>query len=378
MRTVKGLDTVPAADRPPVNVVRFAFQTMVAIGTALAALGAGFLVLGYRRRRLPRSLWFYRAVVLAGPASLVALIAGWITTEVGPPALGRLPRDAHVAGRHGREWDPGRLRHARAVYQASRSPWRGCCGGSPRRSHGAVRVRLAEVPAVLMLTGWLPTRCSPERISARASGSSSVAAPSGTRRSATHAHHAMGPVWEANHVWLIFVLVVCWTAYPTRLRLDRLHALLPALHRGHRHHPARHDLCAELGRDECAPAAADRAQLRRLLDPDAVRPRCADRRHRVRPCTGRQRRRRPRRQLAQPDLDRPRVHRRGDVGVPGRGLPRRRRGAHRQTRLEARSAGARWRWPRRRRCGARRPRRRAQRRPPDLGRPDRWRGARLP
>jgi cytochrome d ubiquinol oxidase subunit II len=29
-----------------------------------------------------------------------------------------------------------------------------------------------------------------------------------------HAHHAMGPVWETNHVWLIFVLVVCWTAYP--------------------------------------------------------------------------------------------------------------------------------------------------------------------
>jgi cytochrome d ubiquinol oxidase subunit II len=29
-----------------------------------------------------------------------------------------------------------------------------------------------------------------------------------------HARHAMGPVWEANHVWLIFVLVLCWTAYP--------------------------------------------------------------------------------------------------------------------------------------------------------------------
>ncbi len=28
------------------------------------------------------------------------------------------------------------------------------------------------------------------------------------------AHHAMGPVWEANHVWLIFVLTVVWTAYP--------------------------------------------------------------------------------------------------------------------------------------------------------------------
>jgi cytochrome d ubiquinol oxidase subunit II len=30
-----------------------------------------------------------------------------------------------------------------------------------------------------------------------------------------HAHHSMGPVWEANHVWLIFVLTVAWTAYPT-------------------------------------------------------------------------------------------------------------------------------------------------------------------
>ena len=35
--------------------------------------------------------------------------------------------------------------------------------------------------------------------------------PAATR---DHARHAMGPVWEANHVWLIFVLVVCWTAYP--------------------------------------------------------------------------------------------------------------------------------------------------------------------
>ena len=29
-----------------------------------------------------------------------------------------------------------------------------------------------------------------------------------------HAHHAMAPVWEANHVWLIFVLTVAWTAFP--------------------------------------------------------------------------------------------------------------------------------------------------------------------
>ncbi|MEO7194417.1 MAG: cytochrome d ubiquinol oxidase subunit II [Pseudonocardiaceae bacterium] len=30
-----------------------------------------------------------------------------------------------------------------------------------------------------------------------------------------HAHHTIGPVWEANHVWLIFVLTVLWTSYPT-------------------------------------------------------------------------------------------------------------------------------------------------------------------
>jgi len=80
---VQGLDAVPASDRPPVNVVRFAFQTMVAIGTALALLGVVFVVAWFRLRRLPRSRWFHRAVVAAGPLSVVALLAGWITTEVG-------------------------------------------------------------------------------------------------------------------------------------------------------------------------------------------------------------------------------------------------------------------------------------------------------
>jgi cytochrome bd ubiquinol oxidase subunit I len=56
---------------------------MVFIGSGLAALGAWFVWLWWRRGRLPRSVWFYRALVAAGPAALVALIAGWITTEVG-------------------------------------------------------------------------------------------------------------------------------------------------------------------------------------------------------------------------------------------------------------------------------------------------------
>jgi len=59
------------------------FQLMVGIGTMLAAIGAFYLYVRIRRKRLPESLWFYRALALAGPASVVALIAGWVTTEVG-------------------------------------------------------------------------------------------------------------------------------------------------------------------------------------------------------------------------------------------------------------------------------------------------------
>jgi cytochrome d ubiquinol oxidase subunit I len=80
---VQGLDTVPPSQRPPVNIVRIAFQTMVGIGTMLALLGVGFLFVRLRRKRLPESAWFYRAVVAAGPLAVVALIAGWVTTEVG-------------------------------------------------------------------------------------------------------------------------------------------------------------------------------------------------------------------------------------------------------------------------------------------------------
>jgi cytochrome bd ubiquinol oxidase subunit I len=80
---VQGLDSVPPSDRPPVNVVRFSFQAMVGIGTGLALLGVVYLAVWWRRRRLPGSAWFYRAVVIAAPLSVVALICGWVTTEVG-------------------------------------------------------------------------------------------------------------------------------------------------------------------------------------------------------------------------------------------------------------------------------------------------------
>jgi cytochrome d ubiquinol oxidase subunit I len=74
---------VPVTDQPPVNVIRYSFQTMVGIGSLLALLAVVFLFVVWRRKRLPISRWFFRALVIAGPLSYVALIAGWVTTEVG-------------------------------------------------------------------------------------------------------------------------------------------------------------------------------------------------------------------------------------------------------------------------------------------------------
>jgi cytochrome bd ubiquinol oxidase subunit I len=95
---VLGLDTVPPNQRPPVNIVRFSFQTMVGVGLLMAALCVWFLVVRVRQRRLPRSVWFYRAVVIAGPASVTALWGGWVTTEVGrqPWVVYRVMRTAQA------------------------------------------------------------------------------------------------------------------------------------------------------------------------------------------------------------------------------------------------------------------------------------------
>jgi cytochrome d ubiquinol oxidase subunit I len=101
---VQGLDAVAPSQRPPVNVVRIAFQTMVGIGTLLALLGVLYLVVWIRRKRPPESMWFYRALVVAGPAAAVALIAGWVVTEVGrqPWVVYRvMPTAAAVTGAHG-------------------------------------------------------------------------------------------------------------------------------------------------------------------------------------------------------------------------------------------------------------------------------------
>ena len=81
---VIGLNTVPPEDRPPANtMLHWAFDTMVGIGTMLIALGAWLGFAWWRRRDIPQTKWFLRAVAVSGVATVVAMECGWIVTEVG-------------------------------------------------------------------------------------------------------------------------------------------------------------------------------------------------------------------------------------------------------------------------------------------------------
>ena len=51
---IQGLDSVPAQDQPPANVVHLAFDVMVGLGSALFLLSLWFAVVWWRRRDLPR------------------------------------------------------------------------------------------------------------------------------------------------------------------------------------------------------------------------------------------------------------------------------------------------------------------------------------
>jgi cytochrome d ubiquinol oxidase subunit I len=81
--TVMGLQEVPEQRRPPVGILHLAFDIMVGVGFALLGLAVWFAIVTGRKRRLPSSPWFYRSAVLAGPAAVLALEAGWLVTEVG-------------------------------------------------------------------------------------------------------------------------------------------------------------------------------------------------------------------------------------------------------------------------------------------------------
>jgi len=79
---IEGLDTIPDDEEPPVYIVFWSFRIMIVIGFAM--LGAGIWALWCRwRKSLYTTVWLQRAAVFMGPSGFIAVLAGWITTEVG-------------------------------------------------------------------------------------------------------------------------------------------------------------------------------------------------------------------------------------------------------------------------------------------------------
>jgi cytochrome d ubiquinol oxidase subunit I len=79
---VKGLTAWPREDRPNALIVFWSFRVMVGLGFLM--LGIGLVSLWLRlKRRLFDSRWLFRAAVAMAPSGFIALLAGWVTTEVG-------------------------------------------------------------------------------------------------------------------------------------------------------------------------------------------------------------------------------------------------------------------------------------------------------
>lgn len=79
---MQGLKDFPRDQWPPAPIIFWSFRIMVALGFAMLGIGLWSLLARYRRK-LYEWVWLHRATVCMGPAGFVAVIAGWITTEVG-------------------------------------------------------------------------------------------------------------------------------------------------------------------------------------------------------------------------------------------------------------------------------------------------------
>ena len=80
---VKGLNDFPRDNWPPVAVVHYAFELMIACGMFLAAVGLIFVVGFFKSRDILSKRWFLRLLVFCTPLGFIALESGWTVTEVG-------------------------------------------------------------------------------------------------------------------------------------------------------------------------------------------------------------------------------------------------------------------------------------------------------
>ncbi len=80
---VKGLKEFPKDTRPPAAIIFWSFRVMVGIGFAMLAIGLWSLIRRLRRDGLYQDTLLHRFALLMAPSGFIAVIAGWITTEVG-------------------------------------------------------------------------------------------------------------------------------------------------------------------------------------------------------------------------------------------------------------------------------------------------------
>jgi cytochrome d ubiquinol oxidase subunit I len=81
---VTGLNDIPPQNQPPANtLLHLSFDTMIGICTLMIALGGWVAWVWWRRRDIPKTPWFLRAVAISGAAAVLSLWCGWIVTEVG-------------------------------------------------------------------------------------------------------------------------------------------------------------------------------------------------------------------------------------------------------------------------------------------------------
>jgi cytochrome bd ubiquinol oxidase subunit I len=79
---IRGLKEFAPEDRPNSTIVFWSFRVMVSMGLLMLLLGVLGLVLRLRNK-LYDTRWFQRFALAMGPSGLIALLAGWITTEAG-------------------------------------------------------------------------------------------------------------------------------------------------------------------------------------------------------------------------------------------------------------------------------------------------------
>ena len=242
---VQGLDSVPTDDQPTVaevNTVHLAWDLMVGMGTLLFLLSAWYGLSWLFRRDMPKSRWFLRIAAAAGIASVVSMEAGWVVSEVGrqPWIVYNVMRVEDAATANTGVWIMSVLVGALyiglgittiLILRKMSRRFRDRTARPTKTSHTVpadqhrIRVKspsrsgvMSTAIAVMLFFGV--TAYALFGGADFGAGFWDLIAGGAERgeRPREVIDHSIGPVWEANHVWLIFVSSCCGPGSHRRMR----------------------------------------------------------------------------------------------------------------------------------------------------------------